>query len=157
MVENRVLFEIVNKALDMLYDNDYYLFINNSSEKNLVFHFSRYLIELLKSTGYERLSVDCEYNRNALNEKGYKEIVYEHKFHRIFPDVLLHERGTNRNNILAIEFKKNNNKNTKNDFYKLKALTDNEGEFKYHMGLFIRFGKRREEVCIKIFQKGKII
>lgn len=159
MNNDSILIEIVNKTLDELYKKELYIFENNVSERNMVFHFARYLIELLDGTEYERLSVDCEYNKNALDEKGYKEIIYnyDHIYHKIYPDLLLHKRGTNNQNVLAIEFKKYNNYNTKaikSDKLKLKALTDKCAEFKYELGLFISFGRTRYDVEIRAFKNG---
>lgn len=150
------LLKYVNKTLDILYVNENYLFENNSSERNMVFHFARYFTVLLNNTYLKDYNVDCEYNKNKL---GYKEIMYnfDNKQHKIYPDLILHERGSNKNNILAIEFKKFNNYNKlskEKDYYKLKALTNNHGEFKYKLGLFIILGKKRELVKIIYFVNG---
>lgn len=157
MNEDDRLLKIVNDTLDILYEKENYLFINDLSERNMVFHFAFYFIEQLKNTEYENLSVDCEYNRNKLDERGFKEIIYDKKRHRIFPDLILHKRGFNDNNILAIEFKKANNSDRngfKSDYYKLMALTDKNGEFKYHLGLFIVLGNKRNNVKITVYKNG---
>ncbi len=152
---------IVNNTLEDLYKNDKYLLENDSSERNIVFHFGRYFIKNLEKNNFfknNNYNVDYEYNKDVFNEKKYKEVVYEGKKHKIFPDILLHERGSNDNNILAIEFKKysNTNQNGKKiDEYKLKALTDNKLHFKYQMGLFIELGKTINTVKIKKFIDGK--
>ena len=157
---NQVM-EIVEKTLDNLYENEEYLFKNDVSERNLVFHFSRYFYYLFeKYNSDKKYSIDCEYNRNTFNERKYKELIYEGKIHKIYPDFILHQRGYNDNNILAIEFKKYNNtdKREKNkDFMKLKALTDLEACYKYKLGFWRRFGKTREKFKIFKFSKGKII
>jgi len=91
-------------------------------------------------------------------ERKYKEIIYEGKNHKIFPDFILHERGSNSNNILAIEFKNfNNNKiaEIKKDCMKLKAVTNNSGMYKYKLGLFIKFGINRDKVIVRKFINGK--
>ena len=69
---------MVNKALDKLYNNDKYLIEKNSTERNIVFHFSRYFIELLDANEFKEINVDCEYDRNAFGEKEYKSIVYNY-------------------------------------------------------------------------------
>lgn len=154
------LLELINKTLDVLYDKEAYIFQNDTSEKNMVFHFSRYFIDMLKDINYNDLSVDCEYNKNALSEHKYKEIIYNYdkKSHKIYPDLILHKRGSNDSNILAIEFKKHTNHSRKaieKDSLKLKALTSEQGEFKYKIGLFITLGKTRERVKIKKYINGK--
>ena len=147
-MEKDILLEVVNNALDRLYENDFYLIKNNLSERNLVFHFSRYFIDICKEKKlkYANLNVDCEYNRNRFNEKMYKQVIYENQEHQSYPDCILHERGSNNNNILVIEFKKANNKKNKTDLLKLKAFTDNHGCYKYLLGLAIQFeSSRRSE------------
>lgn len=159
------LIELVNLALNKLYINDYFLIENNSTELNIVFHFSRYFIELLNERNveeYKELSGDCEYDRNIFREKEYKSIVYnyDNTEHKIYPDFILHKRGSNDNNILAIEFKKYNNKRQKSlqkDKYKLMALTDSDGEFKYKLGLHIIIEKERDDVKIEKYIKGKVV
>ena len=140
-IENEKIIKFVQLALKELYKNDKYLFECDVKEENLVFHFGRYFIELLKQNNFDldTYSVDFEYNRNIFNEKIYKEIVYENIKHRIIPDLLLHIRGRNDGNIIAFEFKKRYNKNIKIDKMKLKALTDNNLEYKYQIGLLVIF------------------
>ena len=152
---------IVNKSLDILYKNEKYLFENGVSERNLVFHFSGYFCILFEEFNTdEKYSIDCEYNRNVFNEKEYKELVCGGKKHKMYPDFILHERGTNINNLLAIEFKKFNNYKKSainNDKLKLRVLTDPLGIYKYKIGLFIKFGKNRDNVKIEKFIKGQNI
>ena len=157
-MEIEKLLELVDKSLNKLYENEKYLFECGVSERNLVFHFSRYFIELFEEYNKNKIySVDCEYNRNAFNEKKYKEIIYGGESHIIFPDFILHQRGNNRRNLLAIEFKKesNNNKSEiKKDSLKLKALTDKNATYMYKLGLLIILGKTRNKVKIKKYING---
>lgn len=153
---------MVDKALDLLYEREFYLFENDLSERNMVFHFSRYFSLLLVGTCFEDYNLDCEYSKNKLDQSGYKCIIYnyDNKEHKIYPDFILHRRGNNKYNILAIEFKKYNNRDRQakyNDYLKLKALTNSNGEFKYRLGLFIVLGKTRSDVKITTFIKGKEI
>lgn len=148
------LMMLVNESLDVLYSAEKYLFENNSSEQNKVFHFARYFIENMKKHDYYNVyDVDCEYNRNCFDEKKYKAVVYEKVKHRILPDFVLHKRGRNNDNVLVVEFK-NAKKMTESDYYKLKALTDKDGGYNYKLGLFIKFNKKREDVEIRMFING---
>lgn len=160
MVEINELLKLVDKALDKLYENEHELFESDASERNLVFHFSRYFIELFEKYNKEKIyCVDCEYNRNTFNEKMYKELVYEGATHKINPDFILHQRNSNDNNILAIEFKKYNNRNKKErykDRLKLKGLTDNNAVFGYRLGLFIILGREREKAEIEKYINGNL-
>lgn len=71
--------------------------------------------------------------------------------------MIVHQRGSNSNNILAIEFKTyfNSNKNGENDKLKLQALTDNDLFYRYRMGLHIKLGKTRDKVNIVKYINGK--
>lgn len=158
------LIDIVNNTLDKLYRNESILFENKSSERNLVFHFSRYFIEEIKDTKLKEFNVDCEYNRNALSDSKIKEIVYNYdkKKHKVYLDFILHKRGSNDYNILAIEFKKSTNKDKdgyKKDIEKLKVLTNQNmnAEFKYKLGMFIELFKDRKNVKITRIINGNVI
>ena len=154
MYTTEQLITLVNHALDELYINEGYLFENNSTERNLVFHFSRYFINIANSKEfYKFYSVDCEYNRNKLDYKRYQSMIYGNESRRMFPDLIFHKRGTNENNILAIEFKKNK-LSDENDFCKLKALTNSDCEYKYKLGLYINLTKKRNKETIVKFIDG---
>lgn len=155
------IMKMVEITLDEVYKNEEYIFVNDVCERNLVFHFARYFYHVYeKYSGEKNYSIDCEYNRNksGFSERKYKELLYDGKKHKIYPDVILHQRGSNDNNILAIEFKKYNNinnKERKKDFMKLEALTDRKLVYKYKLGLFIVLGKTRRKVKIYKFKDGK--
>ena len=69
-----MLNEVLTRAFQQLYSNDYYLICNESSgennvghgsERGIVCHFAHYLQNVLKEENcLSDLSVDCEYNRN---------------------------------------------------------------------------------------------
>lgn len=152
MISIEKLIELVNETLDELYTKDSFLFKNDSSERNLVFHFSRYFAEKIKTNIYLKdYNVDCEYNRNRRDSK---KAFYGNEYHRIFPDFILHKRGTNEFNLLAIEFKKAVPYN-KIDDEKLKYLTSSNHEYKYHLGLFISLRRKRNLVKIIKYINGE--
>ena len=155
------LMNYVEHALEDLYEKDDYLIKNDTSERNIVFHFGRYFINYIeKKDSFNKFNVDCEYNRDIFDENMNKKINCKGEVRGMIPDLILHERGTNDNNILAIEFKKysnNDKEGIKNDYLKLEALTDNTMHFKYKLGLFIRLGKTKEKIEIEKFINGKRI
>ena len=160
-INTEKLMHLVNKALDRLYLNEDYIFKNDSSERNMVFHFAKYLSLELFNSDFNAFNIDCEYNRNKLSKNGIKTIKYniKNQERRVFPDLIIHKRGTNEKNILAIEFKKWNNKNKKNieyDIEKLKAFTSQNGTYKYKLGLFICFEKERRKVKITTIIDGNM-
>ena len=57
----------------------------------------------------------------------------------MIPDIILHKRGNNDNNIIVIEFKGwwSDVKSQKDDIYKLKELVDPYGKYKYQYGYSI--------------------
>ena len=152
--------ELVDMSLNKLYEKDKYLIQNNSTERNIVFHFSRYFSNFFdkKYTKiYDELSVDCEYDRDDSDKK---KILDDNKNEKnIYPDFILHKRGKNSNkNILVIEFKMYDNTDQgelQRDIIKLKKLTDPNANFKYKLGLHIIIGKEREEVKIVKYVDGK--
>ncbi len=147
---------LVNSALDRLYNNDAYLFKEDTSERSIVFHFGRHFIDIINDDcSFKGYNVDSEYNRSKSHEKNQKVVVHENKEHRRFPDIILHKRDSDKNNILVIEFKKYSNYSKvqrKIDYDKLKAFTGDE--HKYKVGLFISLGKIRDNVKIKTFING---
>ena len=144
---------IVDKVLDELYIKEKYLFDNNSCERNLVFHFSYYFRKLIEQdVKYGDYSVDCDYSNNIF---AVKKIDFLDGNYLIMPDFIFHKRGSNFSNLLAIEFKKRKRVDER-DFYKLMKLTDGNYLYKYKLGLFIKFGKRRDLVKITYFIDGKL-
>lgn len=146
-VSTDILIKMVRESLTLLYSKEKELFVNDASERDLVFHFARYFIKILEKYNYdlEKYSIDFEYNRNRFNEKKYKDIIFQNKKYRIIPDLLLHVRGSNDNNIIAFEFKKKYKKsnytkrNKPDDIIKLKALTKQDYIYRYKLGLLICF------------------
>ena len=162
MLDNKTLLKIVNISLDILYDQDYSLIENNVQEEAIVSAFTRYFDKTITGMNLlqENLSIDNEYNRDILSESKLKEIYYGNEKHSAKPDFILHERGTNDNNILMIEFKKWSNvdsKGKKHDELKLKAFTSKSSAYKYQLGLFIEFRHKRENVVIKKYVGGNLL
>lgn len=135
----------VLQALDKLYETDKYLIRNNInendenhvSERAIVFRLGIYLEELLRcDSEFAKYNLDSEYNRNIDAKKQLPK-----RENGVYPDLILHKRGSNDDNILVIEIKTWWNKNYKQrineDKIKLQAFTDSAGEYKYKFGLLI--------------------
>ena len=155
MIElNEKLISIVNNVLDELYNNEQYLFDNNLSERDMVFHFGWYFRRKVESMQeFDGYSVEVDWNKD---EADIKMLEIDGEKRRIFPDFILHKRGNNDNNLLAIEFKKNKFIDKK-DFYKLEKLTDSNYLYRYKLGLFIKFAIRRDLVRVTYFVDGKLV
>lgn len=114
-------------------------------------------IAVYLETLFEGFHVDCEYNKHLestkrinvdLNSENTCKSCKEKLFR---PDILIHKRGKNDKNIIAIEIKKN--KNCPFDEEKLKALTNKDDDYKYKLGVFIYF--HNNEPKYKFFIDGQ--
>ena len=113
----------------MLEENEKLIIQNYINERTIVHKLAEYL-----QNEFPYLNVDVEYNRNLefgkekpkyayIIDEEYKNLIpklselhnhydcfREHvKQITTYPDIIVHERGTNNHNILIIEVKKNNN------------------------------------------------
>lgn len=131
---------LIEKALDKLYKEDYNSLIclnhkKHVGERACVFRFGIYFSQILKrEKQFKGYNLDCEYNRN------YDDPKRKNNGDLIIPDIILHERGNNDNNIVVIEFKGwwSDVKSQKDDIYKLKELVDPCGKYKYQYGYSIK-------------------
>jgi hypothetical protein len=69
----------------------------------------------------------------------------------VYPDIIIHKRGDNEENIIVIEIKKNTNNESKEfDYDKLKAFTK---QLEYEFGIYLEFDDS-SVTEIKFFQDG---
>jgi hypothetical protein len=118
--------KLLSSALDRLVKADADLLIRGASERSITHVLAEHIQDILGETG-ERYDVDCEYNLDIDGANGKKEIVLlrqELQTHglltttvetelekaliekAVFPDIIVHRRKTNKNNLLIIEAKK---------------------------------------------------
>lgn len=165
--------EIILPAIDRFYKNkqDRDLIQRNASERTIVANIyckanSIFRQKQRLNPELEDLGIDLEYNRNFLDsKKAYEKcnlchvedcfITHERlQTSEIYPDFLIHQRGFNVNNQVAIEFKKtNNNERRIEDKKKLIYLTcqqpfpQHEVEnYQYRIGFFIDLDTNRYSV-----------
>lgn len=105
---------IIRQALDFLYVHDRYLILHEGvilqdmdvhvSERGIVFRFGTYF-QILSGTHsiLEHFDIDTEYNRNLDEVKSLPDTRWA--IYGAFPDLIVHKRGTNRQNLLVVEFK----------------------------------------------------
>lgn len=148
------LYTAVEFAFKKLYLHDIYL-INNAplkeyksdekqlgkhyvGERAIVFRFAHYLqSEISGSKKYYHYDLDCEYNRNLYEPKLLPSFV-----NGVFPDMIIHKRSTNQNNLLVMEFKTywNNSKaKIASDLLKIKEFKNEPYNYKY--GAVVIIGK----------------
>lgn len=158
----------LEKAIKEFKEKDNYLIENNASERAMAHRIAVYLEKY-----FIDYDVDCEYNINIDNSKGLKKIMLledeleiykasrknkENDEFNIYPDIIVHKRGTNSKNILVIEMKKKNSRSVDNeyDYLKLKKLTEKfEGRdnLVYILGAHLKIVDNLIE--IKYFKDGE--
>jgi hypothetical protein len=137
-------------CIDILYKNDLLLIENNVSERSISHKLAEYLQD-----EFPDWNVDCEYNRMYDQIKvleGIQECSEQRSTDRIYPDIIVHERNTDKN-LVVIEIKININDCC--DIKKLEKLTLRTGKFSYKVGYFIRLSKEKERCVIRRFQGGR--
>jgi hypothetical protein len=96
----------LNRALDAFAERDKHLLAADASERSMSHQIAVHLAKEIP--GYD---VDCEYNRDGFDVKRL------HLGHRpasddddeavtVFPDIIVHRRGTNDDNLLVVEMNK---------------------------------------------------
>ena len=103
---------LIKSAVDLLYEKDSYL-VNNEpflrekngnhhvGERSIVFRLAHYMQNIMDiSPAFENYVLDCEYNRNGVHAKVLPSFP-----HGVYPDVIIHNRGNNHNNLLIMEVK----------------------------------------------------
>ena len=107
---------ILEKALRQLESEHPKLFQLGVHERTLVSHLVCYLRDQ-----FPRHSVDMEYNRQGPQNETKRR---EPEGDKIFPDLIVHCRGNNKSNLLAVECKKSGFRGSdkKKDIEKLKGM-----------------------------------
>lgn len=138
----------------MLYQNDQYLILsqgeNYVSERSITFNLGQYLKAFIQDVYGAEYNVDCEFNRDL-------DTIKRIGIDKIIPDIIIHKRGSNENNLVVIEVKPW--WNLKEDALiadedKLKYLTNNSYQYKYDYGLSLIINKNRTDSEVKIFIDG---
>ena len=143
---------VVDLSLRALFEKDAILITNDVSERAIAHKLAEHL------QGHFSLSVDCEYNRNLEQGPGAQKLLHVLKESRVaqlgpdldeeqmlaistYPDIIVHRRGINCENLLIIELKKKaNSSHDAHDYLKLGGFTQVGGDNPYHykFGLFIK-------------------
>jgi len=141
---------LIEKALKELIRRDIGLIHRKVKEECINHRLACYLERLLSEYG-GGYSVDLEYDKNYNDPK--KIIIDENKnIKAIRPDIIIHERETNDNNLIAFEIKKNYT--DKHDLKKIKELLRNPYNYKY--GCLISYLPTRKYIKVKLLSnQGK--
>ncbi len=164
--KRNVSFEIIKNCVELaikkFYKEDKLLFEFKTEEdavceRSMAFRIGTYLQRILEEDEILKIyNVDSEYNRNFNHPKFmYKKTLAAIEKKYTYPDIIVHQRKNNENNLLIIEFKKGKPKKDSklNDFEKLKYFTDYKKEYRYSYGMYIEL--HRNVAYVYVFENGK--
>ncbi len=136
----------IKKCIDEFYLNESDLLERKNYEVTISSKFAQYLF-----MEFPKYDVDCEYDKHINKEKKVDELN-----RNVRPDIVIHKRGTDKNNLVYIEIKTDHNTQSREDDYnKIKAMTKQNGEYRYLLGAFIEFSKNKKDLIVKYFRDGE--
>lgn len=166
--------DFLKKVVLILIDKDWHLLENDVHERSISHMLACHMMPY-----FDQLNVDCEYDSNVEADKGKKYIyllqekieelglLRDNEFSEeeilqrfVYPDIIVHRRGDNENNLLILEMKKSSSKKDfEYDREKLRRFTspDYENELNYAWGAFVHIGVRKEtgDYDIEWYQNGE--
>lgn len=147
--------KVLSECLETMLNRDRYLLENDVHELTLSTKLACYLACHYESKQWWSYNVDCEYNRNYNNPKKLKSISDKNG---VRPDIIVHKRWNNDNNLLVIEIKKDSNSEiwSWNDDEKLQWFTSPDDAYRYTYWVYLVFDTESLKEY-KIFQKGELI
>ena len=139
-------------ALERLINHDGVLIRENANERSICARLAFYIQQ-----EFPEFHVDCEYNRHhndpqhikRLHDSNLLQIVREKRKDddidsvSVFPDIIVHRRGTNEN-LLVIEAKKTTS-DVNFEAFDLAKLKTYKSELKFRFAKFLCFGTRTNE------------
>lgn len=152
--EEYAAFGLLQNAVLRLYQEDSDLLELGRVERACVFRIGVYFCELIQHSTFAALDVDSEYNRHGNGAKGLLRNADSEEKRKVLPDLLLHKRRCDDDNILVIEFKKENADHS-DDIEKLKLFTAPDGEYKYRFGVFVDL--KQAEPAYRLFKNSQEI
>ena len=146
-VNDILLKELLKESVKKCYDDDFTL-IKRAMEQASVARIFHYMQTLIDTDGrYECLrqyNLDCEYNKNGERKKATSRC-----FNGTKPDLTLHKRESNENNLLVVEFKSRKSKGKKwdgtnkfMDEVKLEDFTSPE-DYDYQLGVWVKLNLKK--------------
>jgi hypothetical protein len=162
------MYSKIDLAINSLLEKEREILSRGLGERILTNRFADYLRQQ-----FQDYDVDAEYNgdidkpndRKALQiaKKRLIEIGYQPNAknnYKIVPDIIVHERGTNANNLIVLEVKKDvsPDKDKEYDLIKLEHLTIDylDNHYNYKLGVAIIFGTSTNYGFVRkiFFQNG---
>lgn len=126
-------------------------------ERPIMFRIAHYMATKVER---EDVTVDCDYNRHG---DDFKTFPIPRKIEnglpeqaRFFPDIVLHNRRVDTQNILVCEIKRASDGRSHDvDHSRLTMLTDQTGGFRYRLGAFIEVDQKNRAIKLLYFKNGK--
>jgi hypothetical protein len=148
-----IIVGILIDSIAEFYEKDKTLMTDGSQsrdgmEQASAFKIGHYFCNEMKGSDLDSYDIDMEYNKNGTDPKSINN-------KKIKPDLIVHKRGSNNDNLLVVEFKYGLRKNVTEDSKKLKGLTDSAGQYKYKIGVLVELGKDLNCVNYRYFQNGQ--
>jgi len=147
-MDKSIVIERLVDSLNELYRNDKVLFTMEVNERTICSQLACYMKKY-----FVWYKVDCEYNRNMWNPKECW------RFSTPYPDILIHQRLDNDNNLVFIETKTKwsnfSKEEKKEDIDKINCFMEN-APYEYKYWLFVIFGKD-EHKCEFFYKEDGII
>jgi len=130
--------------------NDYLLIENKNYEPTVSGRMAMYFRDKFSYLEIKNIFVDVEYNKYEYDEKSeYRRKIKGEKNKPIRPDVIIHERAKQKNNLLYCELKKNASRNGKDK----NKVEEQVKDKKYTFGLYINRIKEKE-IQFQIFNNN---
>ena len=169
---------LLQQAIDKLLQNDIWLLTNDTSEQSISHKLAFYLQPL-----FANYNVDCEYNGDIdrgnnkkaisvlksdlqriglLRHKEASDLEKEFTNRAVFPDIIIHRRGTNDHNLCIVEVKKSTSSvSYEYDYIKLRSYTSNnyDNNLKYQLGIFIEAVIEQDNSTFRLtyFKNGEVL
>lgn len=158
-MHDNLIIEKIENSLRSLIEKEYWLIEKDLSEQSICHKLALYIQNEFNGCD---LDIDCEYNGditkdnerksisilktnlkelNLLKEKEENDLEKEYTNRAVFPDIIIHKRGSHDYNLCIIEVKKSSsNIPFAYDDLKLKSYTseDNGNNLNYQIGVFVK-------------------
>lgn len=137
----------VRQAISNLIKYDKYL-LESVNERSISHRLAIHL-----GPEFEKWDIDCEYNRDherikSVRLDGPDSKTDDTEAKTVFPDIIIHQRGTG-NNLLVIEIKKKKSANQDSREFDLKKLKAYREDLKYTYTLFLQFSTGNKDIDFK--------
>ena len=145
--------QIMESSLSKLIENDNKLIDQGVKEECINHRLAIYIDEYYRQFCGQKnyCIVDLEYNKNLDREENREKEIQDKNGNliKIRPDILLHKRGSNDNNLIAIETKKVCFR--RHDMVKIQALL--KPPFRYLYGFIILYRPLKPEMKVRFFNR----